>query len=73
MIAQNFQPEPKHDAMIGPVTALPARCLDVQNERHADAATYIDAGRLFKLLDLPGNAEFCKHPVQCRRATKKTL
>ena len=36
MIAQNFQPEPKHDAMIGPVTALPARCLDVQNERHAD-------------------------------------
>ena len=36
MIAHNFQPEPKHDAMIGPVTALPARCLDVQNERHAD-------------------------------------
>ena len=36
MIAQNFQPEPKHDAMIGPVTALPARCVDVQNERHAD-------------------------------------
>ena len=49
MIAQNFQPEPKHDAMIGPVTAWFHRLDEILADLRSMKSTRLDRRAVQKL------------------------